>query len=455
LQSETSNQSPSGSDQSVIPDDAARSLSVYNLGFPFVFAALLPSVLSRMIRRGGFRTKFGQRLGRFAREDRARFGKGAWIWIHSISVGETFIALKVARTLHEMDPRYGIVLSTTTTTGFAEAEKSASEWLVPIYNPIDSKRIVRRTLDLIRPEQLVLIEGEVWPNLVAECRRRFIPVSLVNARLSPRSEERFRKFSSWTGPIFRLLNRVCVADPGDVDRWQALGVDRARITCTGSIKFDNPSAMSSREVEFRELISHIGVREHTPIIVGGSTWSPEEKILAQMLPKLRKLVPGCFLIVVPRHVERSTELHQELTSLGFTVVRRSQISRASPRADILLVDTTGELRDWYALATVVFVGKSLPGVAEVGGQNPAEPAILAKPTIFGPHMENFATLVAELMREPASALQVPNPDILLLALQRLLTDPGGRQELGERGRASLAAHSGATQRTIAQILTPR
>lgn len=435
-----------------IPSDATRSLFVYNLFFPFVFVALLPSVFLRMYRRGGFRARFGQRLGRFSDEDRTRFEGRTWIWIHSISVGETFIALKLARSLHERDPRIGIALSTTTTTGFAEAEKFANEWLIPIYNPIDSKRIVTRTLDLIQPQQLVLIEGEVWPNLVAECRRRSIPVSLVNARLSPRSEQRFHRFASWTGPIFRLLDRVYVPEPENLERWHTLGVERQRIICTGSIKFDNPSASSSRETEFRELITHLGVRADAPIIVAGSTWAPEEKVLVQLLPKLRKTAPGCFLIIAPRHVERSTELHHELTALGLVVVRRSQISRTSPRADILIVDTTGELRDWYTLATAVFVGKSLPSIAEIGGQNPAEPAALGKPTIFGPHMENFSTLVAQLIREPAAAVQVPNADILLLVLQQLLTDPTRCQELGERARAAVTTHAGATQRTAAFLL---
>jgi 3-deoxy-D-manno-octulosonic-acid transferase len=452
LQSEIRNQRPSGSDKSAIPSDAARSLSVYNLLFPLVFFALLPSVLTRMFRRGGFRAKFGQRLGRFTAADRARFQGRVWIWIHSISVGETFVALKLARSFHEHDSRLGIALSTTTTTGFAEAEKFANDWLVPIYNPIDSKRIVRRALDVIRPQQLLLIEGEVWPNLVTECRKRSIPVSLVNARLSPRSEERFRRYTSWTGPIFRLLDHISVPEPEDIERWQALGANRERIVCTGSIKFDNPSASSSREIEFRDLITQIGVRSDTPIIVAGSTWAPEEKILAQMLPNLRKLASDCFLILVPRHVERSTELHHELTALGLTVVRRSHISRTSPRADILLVDTTGELRDWYALATAVFVGKSLPGVAEVGGQNPAEPAVLGKPIVFGPHMENFTALVAQLLREPTSAVQVPNSEILLLVLQQLLTDPSRREELGQRAQSAVSAHSGATQRTVALLL---
>jgi 3-deoxy-D-manno-octulosonic-acid transferase len=443
----------SGSEESAIPSDAARSLFVYNLFFPLVFLALLPSVLMRMFRRGGFRAKFGQRLGRFNAADRARFENRSWIWIHSISVGETFVALKLARSIYDLDPQIGIVLSMTTTTGFAEAEKFANEWLVPIYNPIDTRRIVRRTLDVIRPQQLVLIEGEVWPNLVAECRRRSIPVSLVNARLSPRSEERFRRYASWTAPIFRLLDRISVPEREDIERWQALGADRECIVCTGSIKFDNPSASSSsREAEFRELITCIGVRSDTPIIVAGSTWAPEEKLLAQILPKLRKLAANCFLIIVPRHVERCAELHHELTALGLTVVRRSHISRTSPRADILLVDTTGELRDWYSLATAVFVGKSLPGVAEIGGQNPAEPAVLGKPTVFGPHMENFTALVAQLLREPASAVQVPNSDILLLVLQQLLTDPERCEELSERAKAAVSCHAGATQRTAALLL---
>jgi 3-deoxy-D-manno-octulosonic-acid transferase len=280
---------PFGSDQSAIPGDARRSLFVYNLFFPLVLPALLPSILSRMIRRGGFRAKFGQRLGRFSPVDRGIFQGKSWIWIHSISVGETFIALKLARSLRERDPGLSVVLSTTTTTGFTEAQKSASEWLVPIYNPIDSKRIVQRTLDLIQPKQLVLVEGEVWPNLVSECRRRAIPVSLVNARLSPRSEARFRKFSSWTGPIFRLLDRVCVPEPEDIDRWHALGVGRERIICTGSIKFDNPSLSSSREKEFRDLVSFIGVRDDTPIIVAGSTWASEEKTWRKCFQSYGKL----------------------------------------------------------------------------------------------------------------------------------------------------------------------
>jgi 3-deoxy-D-manno-octulosonic-acid transferase len=437
----------------VLPPDARRALRIYNFFFPLVFLALLPGFLVRMFRRGGFREKFGQRLGRYTAEDLVRFRSREWLWIHSISVGETFVALKLAHALHELDPTIGILLSTTTSTGFAEACKAASEWLEPIYNPIDARSIVRRALDALRPRQIILIEGEAWPNLVAECVRRGVSVSLVNARLSPRSERRFRKFRALTGPIFRLLDRICVPEPEDVARWQNLGADAARVTCTGSIKFDNPAATNpSRADEFRALLDPLGVTSETPIIVAGSTWAPEEKTLAALLPELRRDFPGCFLILVPRHVERCAEIQRELDALPLRVIRRSLLPLPLPKnAEVLLVDTTGELRDWYALATIVFIGKSLPGIAQIGGQNPAEAAVLGKPIVFGPHMENFAALVAHLHAHSA-AEQVPDTASLASRLRVLLADPAHRAALGQQARIALAAHAGATARTTALLL---
>jgi len=441
-----------------LPADARRSLQVYNLFFPLVLVVLLPSLLLRMIRRGGFRAKFGQRLGRYSAEERARWAERRTIWIHSISVGETFVALKLAYAFHAQDPEARVLLSTTTSTGFAEAAKvsqTAGDWLEPVYNPVDAAGIVRRALDAFHPDQLILIEGEAWPNLVAECFRRGIPVSLVNARLSPRSARRFQKFRKWTGPIFRLLDRVAVPEPADVECWASLGVDPARVTCTGSIKFDNPAIYTSREAEFRALLAPLGVTDSTPILVAGSTWAPEEKELAAVLLALRLAYPDLFLVVVPRHVERAAELVRVLEALPLRIVRRTELpAAASQPADILLVDTTGELRDWYALATVVFIGKSLPGIAEVGGQNPAEPAVLGKPVIYGPHMENFGPLVAHL-RAREAAFEVSAAAGLPEVIRQLLADPERRTTLGNRAREALAVHAGATARTCDLLrLTP-
>ncbi|HEY2343377.1 MAG TPA: glycosyltransferase N-terminal domain-containing protein [Chthoniobacteraceae bacterium] len=432
-----------------LPTDARRSLLVYNLAFPFVFLALLPSFLIRLLRRGNFRFRFGQRFGFYAAEDRQRFTSNRPLWIHSISVGETLVALKLARQIHATSPETKIVLSTTTSTGFALARESESEWLEAIYNPIDLPVIVRRTLDALQPAQICLIEGEAWPNLVAESHRRGIPITLVNARLSPRSARRFRRFRAWTGPIFRLLDAVFVTDPEDVDRWQSLGVPRERLELTGNIKFDHGASGDSRADEFRALVAPLGVTAATPVLLAGSTFDGEEKLLTAALVELRRKHPDLFLILVPRHVERTTAVLHDLAEFKLRITRRSTLPTSDPApCDVLLVDTTGELRDWYHLATVVFIGKSLTAI---GGQNPAEAVILGKPVVFGPHMENFDLLVTRLLSSEA-AIQIPAAEALTPTLDALLTNESHRTALGSRGIHTLGPHQGATAHT-AQLLT--
>ena len=432
-----------------VPGDARRSLLIYNLFFPLVFVLLLPGFLLRMFRRGSFREKFGQRLGRYDAADRARFANGRWLWIHSISVGETLVALKLARELHAQAPEFQIALSVTTSTGFALASEAACEWLAAIYNPIDARRCGREALDLIHPEKLLLIEGEVWPNLVAECRARRIPVALVDARLSHRSERRMRAARRWVGPIFRLLDEVCVPETGDVARWQSLGVSAEKIRVTGSIKFDSPVGAPTRAAEFRALLAPLGVTEETPILLGGSTWFPEERVLADVLLRLRAQFPDLFLILVPRHVERSAEILRSLAPLR--IVRRSALQLAQP-CDMLLVDTTGELRDWYALATVVFIGKSLPQVEQPGGQNPVEPAALGKPVLCGPRMENFASIVRHLIAQ-GGARTVADANALEHETAALLRNPAARDTMATAASAALASHRGATERTARGLLS--
>nr|ACO70909.1 three-deoxy-D-manno-octulosonic-acid transferase domain protein [uncultured Verrucomicrobiota bacterium] len=436
-----------------LPAATRRSLLAYNLFFPLVFLALLPGFLRRMFRRGGFRENFGQRVGRYSAEARTRFATGRWWWIHSISVGETLVALKLAQELHRHDPALRLVITVTTSTGFALARDARADWLEVLYNPIDGRSIVTSALDLIHPERLILIEGEAWPNLLAECRARRIPVALVNARLSPRSERRFLKARYWIAPIFDLIDQVCVPEPTDVPRWQQLGIPAERLHVTGSIKFDSAIETNpGRTAEFRALLDSLGVRDDAPILVAGSTWAPEEKILAETLLVLRREFPKLFLIIVPRHIERSSDILRDLAPLGLRLCRRSSLPlAASADCDALLVDTTGELRDWYALATVVFVGKSLPGIAEVGGQNPAEPAALGKPIVLGPHMENFAALV-DLLHYHQAAITIPDSSALTAALRDLLTNPLKRTTMGQQARAALDSHRGATNRTV-EILT--
>ena len=433
----------------MLPADARRSLFIYNLFFPLVFVALLPGFLLRMLRRGGYREKFRQRFGRYSPEERARLARGEWIWLHSISVGETLLALKLARQIREREPGKCIALSVTTSTGFAVAQPHTNDWLEIIYNPLDAPWIVRAALDAVRPVRLIFIEA-IWPNLLAAAQRRGLPVTFL-PRLSPRSAARFRRARFFTGPIFRLLDALAAAEPEDREAWQTLGVEPARLHVTGNAKFDAAAPTGGRTAEFRALLRDLGVPDDAPILLGGSTFPGEERILADALRKLRARWPALFLILVPRHVERAAAILAELEPTGLRLAVRSRLSTRNQKpetSDALMVDTTGELRDWYTLATVVFIGKSLTAT---GGQNPVEPVLAGRPVIFGPHMENFAPIVARWLAGDA-AVQVRDAAGLRAQLATLFADAPRRAQLAERARAIAAIHSGATERAVGVLL---
>jgi len=409
---------------------------------------MLPSLLVRLVRRGNYQHGFGQRFGAYSPEVRSRIGNGGRIWIQSISVGETMVALKLARKIKSLQPDAKLVVSATTSTGFAIAAASQSEWLEAIYNPLDLPLIVKRALDLIAPSQLIIIEG-MWPNLLAMTKQRGASTSLV-ARLSPRSEARFKKFRWLTGPCFRLIDRIFVQEPEDVARWEQLGALPANVDCVGGIKFDLDGADSSRESEFRQFLQSLGIEPGIPIILGGSTFAGEEALLAKILLELRKQIPELVLILVPRHVERTPEIVPELKGLGLKIALRTEPipNGQHARPDCLIINTTGELRDWYRVATVAFIGKS---ICSSGGQNPVEPAAIGKPVVFGPHMENFRAIVSTLL-EHRAAIQIRDAQELQQQLARLLTDSAFRSEFSTNALKAVVPHQGATSRCAKKLL---
>ncbi|MEO8206601.1 MAG: 3-deoxy-D-manno-octulosonic acid transferase [Chthoniobacterales bacterium] len=422
---------------------------IYNLFFPIVLLCLLPGFLHRMLKRGKYRHKFGQRFGFYSVRVRKKLlSHDKWIWMHAVSVGEVLIALKLIDQMKVLDPNLHVVLSTTTSTGFGLANEKRSEWLEAIYNPIDFAWTVHRAINLIRPVQLILVEAEVWPNLVHTAKARGATIALVNARLSPRSESRYKKLRWFVGGLFRQLDTICVQEPEDIARWQSLGVSAEKIHCFGSIKFDDSAQISDEVKDFRPLLEAIGVTDNNLILLGGSTHPGEEKILTRCYIQLRQVYPNLFFVLVPRHVERSKKILETLGQLELSVALRSQVQNCAQNPDILLVDTTGELRDWYRHATVVFIGKSL---ATTGGQNPAEAISAGKSVVFGPHMENFKLVVRGLLQKEG-AVQIRDEADLLRTLQELLGNPARRETLAAQGNALLASHRGAAQRT-AQLLT--
>jgi 3-deoxy-D-manno-octulosonic-acid transferase len=425
---------------------------IYNLFWPIGLLFFLPGYFAKMIRRGGYREKFGQRVGIYDRQVRKRLSSQRSTWLHAVSVGEVNIALKLANALRALEPDLQCVLTTTTTTGFALARKTAAPWIEVMYTPLDYWPIMRRAFSVIRPARIVLIEAEVWPNLAAAAHRRQIPLALVNARLSPRSERRYRRFRFFVTPTFRLLDLVCVPERGDVERWATLGVARNRIRVTGSIKFD-PEIAKADAVAVSLWNAADTFSSDSLVLFGGSTHRGEEEILARVFLRLRKQFPSLRLFIAPRHVERLQEIQAQLRALPLRVALASETPDLGANADCVLLDTTGELQRWYSLATIVFIGKSL--IAH-GGQNPVEPILAGKPVMFGPHMENFATLAKTLVSTNA-AMQVADGDSLERAAFELLRDSDARQRLVQNAHATLIEHQGATGRTATLLheLRPR
>jgi 3-deoxy-D-manno-octulosonic-acid transferase len=431
---------------------------VYNLFWPIGLLFFLPGYLLKMVRRGGYREKFGQRLAIYDRDLRARLSRGREkrsTWLHAVSVGEVMIALKLIQQLRTLEPDAHCVLTTTTTTGFALANKNALPRIEVMYTPLDFWPVMRRAFSVIRPARIVLVEAEIWPNLAAEAHARRIPLVLVNARLSPRSERRFRRFQFLVAPTFRLLDLVCVQEPEDVDRWHRLGVERSRIKHTGSIKYDPADFDYTAEPQGASGV--VGTSPgyvlpamslERPVLFGGSTHRGEEEILTRAFLNLREKFPSLCLFIAPRHVERVEQIRAQLEALSLDVRVASRVAGDNEtNADCVLLDRTGELQRWYSIATVVFIGKSLTAH---GGQNPVEPILAGKPVIFGPHMENFATLAKTLVSKNG-AIQVSDIDSLERAVDNLLRDSETRQRLVQSAREVLNQHRGATARAAALI----
>ena len=414
---------------------------LYNAVFPLILLLSLPAYLVRMVRRGNYRRDFGQRLGRYAPELRARFAAGEWFWVHAVSVGEFLVALKIIGELHRRHPTWRFVVSSTTSTAHALALSKEQDWWVPVYTPIDLGSFVKRALGAVRPRAVVLVEGEMWPNFVWTCADRGIPVVLANARVSPRSAARYRKFAGVVRSVARHLCGAGLQENEDVALWRTLGVAEQGIAVTGSVKYD-PEIEVAPARDFRPVLDAWGIGRDEPVFIAGSTHQGEEEELLEALRVVREKHPRARLLIAPRHVERTPEILARLDSRGFRVARRTQ-SPTTPPPDVLLIDTTGELRDWYACADVVFIGKSLVGR---GGQNPVEAVLAGRPVVFGPHMENFAALTRDLLAA-GGAVSVQNGRELGRAVSELLDDPARRSAVAGQGAKALERHRGATART--------
>lgn len=429
---------------------------LYNLLLPVVLVLGLPAFLIKGVRRGGLARNFRQRLGFFSSETLAAFHGKKPLWIHAVSVGEVFLALKLIEALRIAAPGRHIVLSTTTTTGYRVAAEKESETLTVIHNPVDLPWLAWSVLRKIDPCALVLVEAEVWPNLVGLAKRRGLPVLLANARLSPRSERRYGKVRGLIQPIFSLLDGVTVPFDEDVARWSALGIPSERIVVTGSVKFDNAGHAASAETMQKELadwLTETGMPATRRILLGGSTHEGEELLLAETTRTLQAEFTDLRLVLVPRHAERGNEIASRLRDAGFDPVLRAGADRVGSTTQegrsvrVWIANTTGELRAWFHHAELVVIGKSFHGI---GGQNPVEPILAGRPVVVGPHMENFAEVVGEL-RRIGGLRQLDGENALPDALRDLLLDPAAGLAMAAKGAGAMARHAGSAKRNAEWI----
>lgn len=379
-------------------------------------------------------------LGRltFGLPPRPAEGSPSRILVHGVSVGEVKAAQSLIRSLQERYPEVEIVISTTTGTGVSVARQTYPGLLVVRF-PIDVSWLIRRFLRRVRPQAVILMELEIWPNFLRDANRAGVPVAVVNGRITPRSFERYSRFRRLL-PQFNRITLVCAQDERYAERFWFLGLDPRRLAITGNVKVDGlPTGKPPVDSGSRRMAGVGEAGDSRPVLVAGSTHEPEERLLLEAADSL-----GLRMILVPRHPDRSRELSRQLDPAPqlWTAVREGEEEPDPDRP--LLVDTIGELERIYGLADLVFVGGSL---IPHGGQNMLEPAAQGLPVVYGPHVSNFRQ-EAMLLEEAGAALRVQDAGQLRETLEALVGDPARRQAMSEAGIQAVRAQRGAAQLTL-------
>lgn len=428
---------------------------LYSLIYTIAIIFLLPFEYfkrAKDIRKRWLREKFGFLNSSFVqlkspRPPFAKGGGGGIIWVHAVSVGEVMAALPMLRKLKERYPSKGIIMSTITDTGQKVAREGAPEDTIIVYLPFDIASILNTVLKKIKPEILIVIETELWPNLFRVFKENGIPVILFNGRISEGSFKGYRKVSFFMKRILSYVDFFGMQGEEYAERIRSLGANKSRVKTLGNFKFD--TRPPSQIPEWTKKIKG-------PVIIAGSTYEGEEEFLTSLYLELKKDFPDLNLIIAPRHPERFKGVEDMLSSKGISFIKRSafsarhsELSEATDwqtiKGTIILLDTIGELSAVYGIADIAIIGKSFKGY---GGQNPLEPAYWEKPILCGPHMENFP--VIKDFYNAGAALEV-NEEGLYAKLKELLRSPEKAKEIGSKAQELYRRNAGAVERAMVII----
>jgi len=422
--------------------------TVYSVVIVLLFLAVSPYFVYQAVRYRKYVGNLRQRLGYLPAS--FNFDGDESIWIHAVSVGEVLTARALLPQLRERYPRLRIFLSTTTMTGQQVARENLQYADEVFYFPLDLPPIVRRTMRLVKPRIFIMMETEIWPNLLRACRRAGVSTVLINGRISSRSFPRYRLAKRFFRRVLDDVDRFCMQSDESARRIVAIGADRQRVSVTGSLKFDSldtPVSAAGDRGRHR-VLRYFRVNAARPVVIAASTLKGEEEAVLEAFGRVRANRGDALLIIAPRKPERFDEVERLGRRAGWRLARRTELPvDAEPKVDVVVLDTIGELAHLYEIATVVFVGGSL---VDAGGHNILEPAIYGKPIVFGPHMHNFAE-IAGMFLEKGGAIQVRSGAELEAVLVELLSDPVRRASLGAAARALVEANRGARGRSLAVI----
>ncbi|MDT4954837.1 MAG: 3-deoxy-D-manno-octulosonic-acid transferase [Acidobacteriota bacterium] len=428
---------------------------LYSLLLTLGVIALLPRFAFDAFRHGKYVAGLRERLGRLPA---IKTNGRPVVWLHCVSVGEAQAARPLARAILDQFPSHALVVSTTTLTGQRVARDVFRDDAASIiYFPFDWSWSARRALRSVNPCAVLIMETELWPNFLRECRRRRVPIAIVNGRLSERSFRRYQLIPRFSKRIVNSLDLALMQTEADARRMRALGLSPERVIVSGNVKFD-AGAGTGEQALTAELRGRFALGDERPLIVAASTHAPEERIILEAFKQLRSMQGSdqVRLLIAPRHPERFAEVASLMESSGLLWSRRSNVpNKLDPRSGLILLDSIGELRAVYPLASIVFIGGSL---AKTGGHNILEPAAAGVCTVTGAHTFNFKAIVEAFLEADALA-QLPAlalkdaPSRVAHLLQELLANKERRRAIGENARAVLEKNRGATARTI-KLLAP-